>query len=776
MEPSVYGEQVVAALRATEVHRADSWSWFRDRQTLIDPNLRRALSPELVRAQLVRAIQATLYSHFYCTGSPTPVDPLPAQPSPAPAKAAFVDGLSEANRGAGYVEGGWELAGGGESPLVIQRGGLALVVDDDGAPGAGSRGASVTRRMPNELRFASPGFYLAMGNELLSAQEHEPFVRWYWHLRPEGAARLVDAVTTTLNDERLPFRLKLVNDPSRYARCDAAVLYTARDDLRRLGTILESIHGDLAAYVEDDVPAFTKPLADGLAVAEGPPNGASFGEHRCGLLADGIVRAFEAKRRALDERLAAVRERFAREGISLERPFLNPGSEDVFRFDARAPRRVVTSDPEPDDSPVARDALLRTATEIGELVAGSAIWHGGRCNWLSLGSAPNGARNPEPPRLVYRALGPELYAGTSGVALFLAELHAATGAAGARRAALGACRQSLSVVGTKVDSLGLYEGALGIALVAAYVGRLLDEAELLDGARAAVRIALARAREYDGPDLISGHAGAVAALLILTDLLDDPDLTRVATRLGGDLMKRADREERHISWSSASSPRQRNLLGVSHGTAGVAYALLELFRATQSPEYRDAAELAFAYERRWHDAEAGNWPDFRLVPARSRRRALPSVLPVFWCHGAAGIALSRIHAHRVLGDETLLAEAVTGLTTTRVWTERMLPGRRVGFSLCHGLAGNADVLAAGSRALGDPAGSDVAAKVAAAGIRLYAAEEHRWPLDPLGSRAPGLMLGLSGVGHFYLRLYDPDIPSVLLPDRETIVRRLARGG
>jgi hypothetical protein len=47
----------------------------------------------------------------------------------------------------------------------------------------------------------------------------------------------------------------------------------------------------------------------------------SFGQHRCRLLADGIIRAYERNARSLDERLAAVAERFAEDGVRLDRPY-----------------------------------------------------------------------------------------------------------------------------------------------------------------------------------------------------------------------------------------------------------------------------------------------------------------------------------------------------------------------------------------------------------------------------------------------------------------------
>jgi lantibiotic modifying enzyme len=94
------------------------------------------------------------------------------------------------------------------------------------------------------------------------------------------------------------------------------------------------------------------------------------------------------------------------------------------------------------------------------------------------------------------------------------------------------------------------------------------------------------------------------------------------------------------------------------------------------------------------------------------------------------------------------------------------------FSLCHGLAGNADVLLSGAEALPSlaPRARRLAEAVGVAGIERYA-RDHDWPCGAGGGETPGLMLGLAGIGHFFLRLHSPDIPSVLVWRREQIVTR-----
>jgi lantibiotic biosynthesis protein len=404
---------------------------------------------------------------------------------------------------------------------------------------------------------------------------------------------------------------------------------------------------------------------------------------------------------------------------------------------------------------------------IGRRLSQEAVWHEDRCNWL-------GAEPAEQDRVSgqagmrYAALGPELYSGTSGLALFLAELHAATGDDAVRRTALGATRQALANadIVPPPDRLGLYAGWIGIALAAARVGTVLGEEELLvDAAQLLQRFA---GEHHSGHefDLIYGYAGAIAALVVLRDILEDASLLDFAEQLGVELLKTADKTDAGYSWKSVAFPKQRNLTGFSHGTAGVGYALLKLFATTGDSRYCKAAEQAFRYDRYWFDSAAGNWPDFREVPGRVRRGKHPLSFATFWCHGAPGIALSRLRAYEILHDERCKDEAIAALKTTREMVGATLRSGIGNYSLCHGLAGNAEVLLYGRKVLGWEwaDGHAVACEVANAGIETYAERGLSWPCGT-GGETPSLMLGLAGIGHFYLRLRDQAMPSPLILQR-----------
>jgi lantibiotic modifying enzyme len=210
-------------------------------------------------------------------------------------------------------------------------------------------------------------------------------------------------------------------------------------------------------------------------------------------------------------------------------------------------------------------------------------------------------------------------------------------------------------------------------------------------------------------------------------------------------------------------PTRRNLTGLSHGVAGIGLALVELTAATGERRFAKAATRGFDYEQSLFDRAAHNWPDLReLVPGRP-----PSAtsFATFWCHGGPGIALSRLTALERLGGSRWRSEAEAGLELTRANVERALKHGGANFSLCHGLAGNAEILADGARVLGHgwERWTTIAAETGVAG-----AERHGpngpWPGGAGSHEAVGLMLGIAGIGYFYLRAAGAAVPSVLRPD------------
>jgi hypothetical protein len=762
---SSYGEQIREAIKATLIHSPTTFSWFGRNSPLLAANIRRALDANTARSYLLYNLQARLYTDFYCRGGATP-SKVEMGSHPLSGITPFVERLSSANTGSGQWADGWEVQAVEGGEVVASKGGVSVWARPGDCRASGgehlSRGVAMDLRLPPGLVAISPGYYMALSNNRLRGEAAEPLVRFYWNINPEGAAVLMRAMTASLNDAGYPFRFKVLNDPTRFTRCDAGVLYISKGHYGQIARLLASIYEVVISHMREDTPALTKRLAPGLGAAEDPGRAESFGLHRCNVLAEGLVRAYERGAHLLLDRMAVVEETFSEYKISLRTPYLNPGSEDDY-----APLwDMSTTAPYAPPPRTESDIFLLTARQIGERICDEASWHQDRCNWIGAQVAPS----PGPgryPRLSYRALGPDLYDGTAGVALFLAHLYAHTGEAQVYQTALGAARHALSYLARPSAEIGLgaYTGWPGVLLATMQVGALLDEPELLEAVARASRNLEPGCGESPDLDLLSGSAGAIVALLALRELLPGGPALESVTRLGDDLIERAEVRPDGFSWPSRHSKGHRNLTGFSHGAAGIGYALLKLFHATGERRFQEAAEMAFRYERYWFDATERNWPDFREAPGQGgSRKRVQAPCGVLWCHGAPGIALSRLYAYQIIGGDIFKEEAVIALSTTESATRDMLKSSTANFSLCHGLTGNAEILALDRATLdgGAVGRAELSLEVAATGIEMHSRRDRHWPCGVQGGETPGLMLGLAGIGLFYLRLHDPAIPSALM--------------
>jgi len=143
-----------------------------------------------------------------------------------------------------------------------------------------------------------------------------------------------------------------------------------------------------------------------------------------------------------------------------------------------------------------------------------------------------------------------------------------------------------------------------------------------------------------------------------------------------------------------------------------------------------------------------NWPDFRRRNSAPKEGDSKPRFCAAWCHGAAGIALARIDSLEYQNDRQTYDEINIGLQTT------LDLGFGVDRCLCHGDFGNLDIVTLAEQRIGAP--WDRIRKRFATDVLARAAAEQSPP-------APGLMVGLAGVGYSLLRLSSPDrVPSVLV--------------
>ena len=177
------------------------------------------------------------------------------------------------------------------------------------------------------------GHYVVMGRAVHDAATGRQ-VRFYWNIGADGGELFVREISARFDRLRIPFQAKVPVHPQGYARTDAAVLYLGDDDVDFASDAIAAAYDALLPYLHDEVPMFTLRLARGLAFAESPNTGDSFGMHRCDLIAEGLVRAFERGAADDEARLAAVRERLVEYGFDLERLAFNPLARYPYRFGA----------------------------------------------------------------------------------------------------------------------------------------------------------------------------------------------------------------------------------------------------------------------------------------------------------------------------------------------------------------------------------------------------------------------------------------------------------
>ena len=206
---------------------------------------------------------------------------------------------------------------------------------------------------------------------------------------------------------------------------------------------------------------------------------------------------------------------------------------------------------------------LEGAVLIGDGLCRGAHWDDEQryCNWMGR-SMTEVTRIDGPITPTTTALGPDLYSGSSGIALFLAQLFAITGDQACRRTALGAIGRSLWQITRHPSpkhwpSLALFNGHVGVAYAAARIGALTGDADLfaqVSGVLAQVAEAITAPHVLD---VMGGNAGAIPALLVLSQEPGMEEISRWGRRLGRGAVPDRDSPGRCLGLGCRESWRRR---------------------------------------------------------------------------------------------------------------------------------------------------------------------------------------------------------------------------
>jgi HopA1 effector protein family len=177
----------------------------------------------------------------------------------------------------------------------------------------------------------------------------------YFNFTPQAAANIMQALTQQLNAIEIPFSFKVAYDLDECLHhYDSGILNIESDRYSQVVPILQQIYCDTpkeslspldtlsvacfhevvrehAADFRPEVPLFTKYLAPGLGLAEVPEE-ETFGINRCRIIANALLDAYRDEDNTFPTRISYIKQHFEKMNISLQNPYLNPDSQDIYQF------------------------------------------------------------------------------------------------------------------------------------------------------------------------------------------------------------------------------------------------------------------------------------------------------------------------------------------------------------------------------------------------------------------------------------------------------------
>lgn len=410
-------------------------------------------------------------------------------------------------------------------------------------------------------------------------------------------------------------------------------------------------------------------------------------------------------------------------------------------------------------------AFLAAANQLAQRLCQTALWADDQCSWVGMKpvQVPGGYQYLPGP------LGPDLYSGSAGNLFFLSRLFRVTGDRSLLHVAEAAARHALARLDEIPPALrlGFYAGWAGVAFALIELGEATQKTIWhTKGIQILKRLTKIRLSDQ-AAEVFFGVSGALIAFVNISSRYNYDWASHFAGKLGDHLLNTVRKSDQGWSWAPfgpLSDLHRDHLTGFAHGVGGISWTLLELFAATGEKRYLLAAEEGFRYEQSWYREPAGNWLDLRYFPGPDGDQNNGHLFQIQWCHGAVGIGLTRLRAFQLLNNEQYRTQAEAAIQTTIRDLDRFPNNAQPNYSLCHGMAGNSDLLLTAALLLDSPPLQARAEQVGWLGIERFERTATPWPSALSHQEIPALMTGIAGTGYFYLRLHDPrSNPPITLP-------------
>ncbi|WP_028087813.1 type 2 lanthipeptide synthetase LanM family protein [Dorea longicatena] len=301
----------------------------------------------------------------------------------------------------------------------------------------------------------------------------------------------------------------------------------------------------------------------------------------------------------------------------------------------------------------------------------------------------------------------------------------------------------------KMNGNGIFHGEASIMYMYQILYEILHDKEYLEYAEKHYEIVERTIYENQNHDILMGTSGAIMVMLNMYILTSKEKYLQTAITLGDILDKNKIVTRDGVGWLFAHETKP--LTGFAHGCAGNALALLRLATISGKSKYLDMCKKTLQYENSMFLPSQGNWRDTRNVYGKEEQDA-----PVAWCHGAAGILLSRIEMYKIATGELksiLLNDIHLGGETL------LKRGYLDNNCLCHGNAGNLMILSEYAKIINN----DISKLIDSYWENLIEKViKKEWNCDlPAAYENISMMIGTSGIGYSLLWRYNEKLPFIL---------------
>lgn len=264
-------------------------------------------------------------------------------------------------------------------------------------------------------------------------------------------------------------------------------------------------------------------------------------------------------------------------------------------------------------------------------------------------------------------------------------------------------------------------------------------------------------------DYMSGLTGLIL-FIVQCKLIKIHDRRILLQSSGNRLLELANSKEGMLNWTyldrAIGKEKKLVLGGFSHGSSAIAIAFRLLYEEFKDVRFISAFQRVLLHDRSFYDEGIKGWRDGREYAYVQDTGS--------WCHGAAGIALSRIMLIPFLEKNSLIFRELT-IAESQV-------EKRIGYNLsvCHGTMGNLEILKAIDSVLYNGHKYEKSIQEWINSIVRLIKENGKILCgdDNLNSQI-GMFMGYAGIGYQLLRMYDwQHVPSIMCLETSPFINYL----